>query len=342
MSAVDLEAVYQDYIRCLNQQHWDNLSQFVHDDVEHNGRPLGLDGYRTMLERDYQQIPDLRFEIELLVAQPPRIACRLRFNVTPKADFLGLAVNGRKVTFCEKRFLWIPGREDQGRQVRDRQASDRGSTCITLLRSSDRCISAPIPRCCASHSRLPPRPRPWLRPPAPCYSRRATRAVLLAPCYSRRATRAVLLAPCYSRRATRAVLLAPCYSRRATRAVLLAPCYSRRATRAVLLAPCYSRRATRAVLLAPCYSRRATRAVLLAPCYSRRATRAVLLAPCHGPQPALQARIEEPRSPRSAAGEVERPLRLTAAARTPGSRELQGDAEGPRQPMAPIRRRPLR
>lgn len=107
MSAVDLEAIYHDYIRCLNQQDWHNLSRFVHDDVEHNGRALGVDGYRAMLEKDYVQIPDLRFDIELLVAQPPRIACRLRFNVTPKADFLGLPVN-----VLRECFLWVPGRED--------------------------------------------------------------------------------------------------------------------------------------------------------------------------------------------------------------------------------------
>jgi hypothetical protein len=48
-----------------------------------------------MLEHDYQQIPDLRFEIEMLIADPPHIASRLRFDVTPKADFVDLPVNGR-------------------------------------------------------------------------------------------------------------------------------------------------------------------------------------------------------------------------------------------------------
>jgi len=104
MRKSQLEAAYLAYIACLNRRQWDDLGRFVHDDVAHNGKPLGVDGYRAMLESDCEAIPDLRFDIELLVADPPRLACRLRFDVTPKADFLGLAVNGRRVTFCENVF----------------------------------------------------------------------------------------------------------------------------------------------------------------------------------------------------------------------------------------------
>ena len=101
MSKIDLEATYRDYIACLNKQDWPNLGRFVHGDVRHNGRPLGIGGYRAMLEADYEQIPDLRFEIQILIADPQHVACRLRFDVTPHGDFLGLSVNGQRVTFCE-------------------------------------------------------------------------------------------------------------------------------------------------------------------------------------------------------------------------------------------------
>lgn len=57
-----------------------------------------------MLEADYALIPDLHFNIQRLIAEPPTIACRLRFNVTPKGYFLGLPINGQKVTFCENAF----------------------------------------------------------------------------------------------------------------------------------------------------------------------------------------------------------------------------------------------
>ena len=58
----------------------------------------------AMLEADYEQIPDLHFNIELLAVDSPHVACRLRFDVTPKGSFLGLAVDGKNVTFCENAF----------------------------------------------------------------------------------------------------------------------------------------------------------------------------------------------------------------------------------------------
>jgi predicted ester cyclase len=104
MGKVDLERAYRDYIVCLNNRDWATLGKFVHQDVHHNGRALGIRGYRSMLEDSYEQIPDLRFEVEILVADPPRVASRLRFDVTPKADFLDLPVNGQRVTFSENVF----------------------------------------------------------------------------------------------------------------------------------------------------------------------------------------------------------------------------------------------
>jgi predicted ester cyclase len=100
----DLADIYRDYIRCLNDRDWPRLVKFVDDDVRHNGRRLGLSGYRDMLERDCDDIPDLRFHIELLVCEPPVVASRLAFDVTPKGKFLGLDINGRRVSFTENVF----------------------------------------------------------------------------------------------------------------------------------------------------------------------------------------------------------------------------------------------
>ncbi|KAB2715401.1 ester cyclase [Brucella intermedia] len=102
--AQPLAEIYRDYIACLNRQDWDDLGLYVHEEAVHNGRALGLDGYRRMLEQDFEAIPDLRFTIELLVSEPPRIASRLQFDCTPKAMLFGLSVNGRRVRFAENVF----------------------------------------------------------------------------------------------------------------------------------------------------------------------------------------------------------------------------------------------
>lgn len=104
MARSDLAEIYRNYIACLNRQDWPVLGQFVHDDVVHNAKPLGLSGYRAMLEKDFREIPDLRFEIEMLISEPPRIAARLKFDCTPVGTFLGLAISGRRVSFCENVF----------------------------------------------------------------------------------------------------------------------------------------------------------------------------------------------------------------------------------------------
>ena len=104
MTKADLADIYRRYIACLNQQDWPNLGQFVGDDVRHNGRRIGLSGYRAMLERDFRDIPDLRFNIQLLISDPPYIASRLAFDCSPKGKFLGLDVNGKSVSFAENVF----------------------------------------------------------------------------------------------------------------------------------------------------------------------------------------------------------------------------------------------
>jgi predicted ester cyclase len=115
MSKADLSNVYRGYIACLNQRDWPKLGQFVDDNVYYNGRQIGLSGYREMLERDYDEIPDLHFDIELLISDSPYIASRLAFDCSPKGKFLGLDINGRRVSFSENVFYEF--REDKIVQV---------------------------------------------------------------------------------------------------------------------------------------------------------------------------------------------------------------------------------
>ncbi|WP_413795352.1 MULTISPECIES: ester cyclase [unclassified Pseudomonas] len=100
----NLADLYNDYIACLNAQDWENLGLFVHKEVVHNARRLGLQGYRSLLQANYRDIPDLRFEIEFLVIDPPKLAARLAFNCTPTGEFLDLAVNGTRIAFAENVF----------------------------------------------------------------------------------------------------------------------------------------------------------------------------------------------------------------------------------------------
>jgi len=111
MPPPELASIYRDYIACLNAKDWPNLGRFVHEEASHNGNRIGLAGYRQMLENDYASIPDLHFNIELLVAEAPHVASRLRFNCSPKGRFLNLDVNGLKVSFAENVFYEFKDRK---------------------------------------------------------------------------------------------------------------------------------------------------------------------------------------------------------------------------------------
>jgi predicted ester cyclase len=107
MQAKDAEDFYRGYIACLNSQDWPRLADFVSAEVHHNGRPLGVTGYQAMLENDFKEIPDLRFVVELLVANRDCVASRLRFECSPRGVFLGLPVNGKRVVFAENVFYQL-------------------------------------------------------------------------------------------------------------------------------------------------------------------------------------------------------------------------------------------
>jgi predicted ester cyclase len=104
MIETDLSDVYRDYIACLNKQDWRKLEQLVHDEAYYNGQRIGILGYREVLKKDFYEIPDLYFDIQLLISDPPYIASRLKFDCTPKGQFLGLHVNGKRVSFTENVF----------------------------------------------------------------------------------------------------------------------------------------------------------------------------------------------------------------------------------------------
>jgi len=104
MTGAELTDCYTGYIACLNCQNWSELGQFVDEDVHYNGQRIGLEGYRAMLENDFEAIPDLHFNVGLLIAEPPRVACQLRFDCRPVGELFGFPVNGRTVQFSENVF----------------------------------------------------------------------------------------------------------------------------------------------------------------------------------------------------------------------------------------------
>ena len=99
-----LERVYRDYIAALNDRRLDDLDRFVHDRLTYNGEAWTRQTYRDRLADDVRTIPDLRYDIDLLVVGADHVACRIRFDCTPQREFLGIEAAGRRVSFAEHVF----------------------------------------------------------------------------------------------------------------------------------------------------------------------------------------------------------------------------------------------
>ena len=104
MTVPTLGERYLAYIDRLNRRDWNGLRDFVADDVIYNGESIGFAAYRAMLVTNCNDIPDLQFVIGMVVADGAHLASRLPFDCTPVGFFMGLPVNGRRVTSSENVF----------------------------------------------------------------------------------------------------------------------------------------------------------------------------------------------------------------------------------------------
>ena len=95
---------YREYLDCLNARRFQELPQFVHDELRYNHRPMTRDEYGQMIAENVLAMPDLLFQAELLAVEGAVIGARLTFRCVPVREFLGWQPNGRAVAFAEHVF----------------------------------------------------------------------------------------------------------------------------------------------------------------------------------------------------------------------------------------------
>ena len=100
----ELEAHYRRYIGYLNSRRTDELGNFVQDERTYNGKSLTRRDYQTFIADDVATIPDLYFDVHLLVVNANRVAARIIFDCTPQRTFRGLEPTGKKASFAEHVF----------------------------------------------------------------------------------------------------------------------------------------------------------------------------------------------------------------------------------------------
>jgi len=104
VSMKGLRAHYLAYIATLNERRFEDLTAFVADELVYNGAHLTGGQYRELLEDDVRRIPDLFFDVQLLVVDGKHVACRIGFDCTPREPFQGWSPTGARVMFAEHVF----------------------------------------------------------------------------------------------------------------------------------------------------------------------------------------------------------------------------------------------
>ena len=104
---ITTETFYRNYIDCLNSENLEPLSDFIHDTLTYNGKETTLKEYKKNRLAERKAIPDLYYDIGLLVTDDNTIAARLNFNCTPVKEFMGIVPNGNKAIFSENVFYKI-------------------------------------------------------------------------------------------------------------------------------------------------------------------------------------------------------------------------------------------
>jgi predicted ester cyclase len=107
MTEDDLAAFYRRYNAFCNGHAYEDLGEFVAEDVVINGGDRGPDAYRAALRVVVDAFPDYRWELRHLVVQEPWIAAHLSDTGTHHGTFFGVEPTGRSVTIQEFAFYRV-------------------------------------------------------------------------------------------------------------------------------------------------------------------------------------------------------------------------------------------
>lgn len=96
-----LITIYEQYLSECNARRFDAASSFLHDNIEVNGRSLGASQFGQVLAGLIETVPDFRWELIDHVTNGEKLAARIRTTGTPRAEWMGIAPNGKAVSVTE-------------------------------------------------------------------------------------------------------------------------------------------------------------------------------------------------------------------------------------------------
>ena len=94
-SAADLRTIYLEYLRCCNEYRFDDLGEFVAEDVDGPGQGLGV--YVAKVREVVEAFPDYRWDLQQLLVEDQWIAARLHGSGTHTGTFRRRPATGRVI-----------------------------------------------------------------------------------------------------------------------------------------------------------------------------------------------------------------------------------------------------
>jgi len=101
------ELVRRFYREAINERDSGTCERLLSEDFVHNGETRGRVGQRQAVDYFLAAFPDLRNEVELIIAEDDLVAAHQRWRGAHEGEFLGVAATGRQVEFTSTAVLRI-------------------------------------------------------------------------------------------------------------------------------------------------------------------------------------------------------------------------------------------
>lgn len=97
----ELVAFYRRYLDRCNERRFDELDEFVDDDVRVNDTTVGREGYLAGLRAVVEAFPDYHWDLRRLLVDGNWLSARLTDTGTQAGTFRGIPATGRAISIQE-------------------------------------------------------------------------------------------------------------------------------------------------------------------------------------------------------------------------------------------------
>jgi steroid delta-isomerase-like uncharacterized protein len=101
------ELVRRFYREAINERDAGACERLLSADFVHDGEARGREGQRQAVQYFLEAFPDLRHEIELILAEGDLVAAHQRWRGTHGGEFMGVAATGKRVEFSSTAVLRV-------------------------------------------------------------------------------------------------------------------------------------------------------------------------------------------------------------------------------------------